>query len=90
MELGQGSYCQYLCNAGLHCKSMTVLNRSRLDEIPLENLGPAGSTGRQYELQSKSWDEVSNFISMIPRPTEVMNISSQRSQLVSRPQDLDE
>lgn len=45
-----------------------------LYEIPVENLRLAGSAGRQYELQSKSWDQVSNFISMNPRPTRVMNI----------------
>ncbi len=45
-----------------------------LYEIPLENLRPAGSNGRQYELQSKSWDQVLNFIPMIQRCKRVMNV----------------
>lgn len=31
-------------------------------EVPVERLMPAGANGRQYELQSKSWDKVQNFL----------------------------
>ena len=31
-------------------------------EIPVENLRPASINGGQYELQSKSWDKMHNFI----------------------------
>ena len=31
-------------------------------EIPIEYLTAAGANGRQYELQSKSWDKVQDFL----------------------------
>ena len=31
-------------------------------EIPIENLAWVGVDGRQYELQSKSWDKMRNYI----------------------------
>ena len=31
-------------------------------EIPLENLRPASMNGRQYELQSKSWDKMQGLM----------------------------
>ena len=31
-------------------------------EIPVERLTAAGANGRQYELQSKSWDKVQDFL----------------------------
>ena len=31
-------------------------------EIPVEYLRAAGANGRQYELQSKSWDKVQDFL----------------------------
>lgn len=34
-------------------------------EIPFEHLTPAGANGRQYELQSKSWDAVQDFLRKI-------------------------
>lgn len=32
-------------------------------EVPVEHLVAAGANGRQYELQSKSWDKVQDFLS---------------------------
>lgn len=32
-------------------------------KIPVEKLVAAGVNGRQYELQSKSWDKVQDFLS---------------------------
>ena len=32
-------------------------------EIPVEYLTAAGANGRQYQLQSESWDKVQNFLS---------------------------
>ena len=37
----------------------------RVDEVPeisVENLRPASINGRKYELQSKLWDKIYNFI----------------------------
>ena len=113
MELGQGSLCQYLFNAGravqmsdIHYEQITSSAASTLQyidylpiypskknqhsgiqlklcngwdawtytekksyvkmdgvyEIPVERLTAAGANGRQYELQSKSWDKVQDFL----------------------------
>ena len=31
-------------------------------EVPVEDLRAAGANGYQYELQSKSWDKVQDFL----------------------------
>lgn len=113
MELGQGSLCQYIFNAGravqmsdIYDEQITSSAASTLQyidylpiypskknqhsgiqlklcngwnawtytekksyvkmdgvyEIPVEHLTAAGANGRQYELQSKSWDKVQDFL----------------------------
>lgn len=40
----------------------SYIKMDKVYEIPIENLEAAGADGRQFELQSKSWDKVQDYI----------------------------
>ena len=54
-----------LCNdwdAWTYTEKKSYVKMDEVYEIPVERLTAAGANGRQYELQSKSWDRVQNFL----------------------------
>ena len=54
-----------LCNgwdAWTYTKKNSYVKMDEVYEIPFERLTAAGAGGRQYELQSKSWDKVQSFL----------------------------
>ena len=54
-----------LCNgfdAWTYTEKKSYIKMDGVYEIPIERLTAAGASGRQYELQSKSWDKVQDFL----------------------------
>ena len=54
-----------LCNgwdAWTYTEKKSYIKMDEVYEIPVEYLRPAGANGRQYKLQSKSWDKVQDFL----------------------------
>ena len=54
-----------LCNswdAWTYTEKKFYVKMDEVYEIPVESLMAAGANGRQYELQSKSWDKVQDFL----------------------------
>lgn len=54
-----------LCNgldAWTYTEKKSYVKMDEVYEIPLERLTAAGADGRQYELQSKSWDKAQSFL----------------------------
>ena len=54
-----------LCNgwdAWTYTEKKSYVKMDQVYEIPVESLTAAGANGRQYELQSKSWDKVQDFL----------------------------
>ena len=54
-----------LCNgwdAWTYTEKKSYVKMDEVYEIPVERLTATGANGRQYELQSKSWDKVQDFL----------------------------
>ncbi|KAL9622796.1 MAG: hypothetical protein Q9160_002915 [Pyrenula sp. 1 TL-2023] len=54
-----------LCNdweGWTYMEKKSYVKMDEVYEIPLKDLKPARMNGRQYELQSKSWEKILNFI----------------------------
>ena len=54
-----------LCNgwdAWTYTQKKSYVKMDEVYEIPVERLTAAGANGRQYELQSKSWNKVEDFL----------------------------